>query len=176
MSLRGDRALVRKALLFVSLFTAWLVFAGRTDYPTALAGAVVAMITIGLARGVFFDRGHLGARSSGFLRRVGFILAYLPILLCHVLQASVSVARHALSVHDRLNPGIVKVKTRLRTRTGVTALANLITLTPGTLTIDFDEECGDLYIHWIDVATHDEAEMQKALIRTTEDWVRRILE
>lgn len=168
--------LARRVLLLISVFAAWLVFAGRADLPTVMAGAVVAVTATELARGVFFDPPHLGVRSSGFLRRIGFGLAYLPVLLYHVLEASVRLAGYALSVHDRLNPGIVRIKTRLQTRTGITVLANLVTLTPGTLTVDFDEECGYLYVHWIDVATQDEVEVRRALLGTTEDWVRRIFE
>ena len=58
-------------------------------------------------------------------------------------------------IHPRLpiNPGIVKIKTALVSPLAHAFLANYITLTPGTLTIDIEGEY--LYIHWIYVVTED---------------------
>ncbi len=52
-----------------------------------------------------------------------------------------------------VNPGIVKVPVDLKSEYGRAALANAITLTPGTITLDIAEEDGQAYyyIHWIDV-------------------------
>ena len=51
-----------------------------------------------------------------------------------------------------INPGIVKIPTDMKSDYGIAALANSITLTPGTITMDFAEEDGQnyLYVHWID--------------------------
>ena len=48
-----------------------------------------------------------------------------------------------------IRPGTVAVKVNLRSDIGLTFLANSITLTPGTTTVDIDKEKGILYIHWI---------------------------
>ena len=61
-----------------------------------------------------------------------------------------------------IKPGIVKVKTKLKSDSALTMLANSITLTPGTLTVDIDEKNQVLYVHWIDVKATDIEE-------TTED-------
>ena len=53
----------------------------------------------------------------------------------------------------RINPAIVEVKTKLKSKLGRLALANSITLTPGTLTADIEGDT--LYIHWIDAAAVD---------------------
>ena len=52
-------------------------------------------------------------------------------------------------------PGIVRLKTELKSDTGLTFLANSITLTPGTLTVDINKDDGILYIHWINVVGTD---------------------
>ena len=52
-----------------------------------------------------------------------------------------------------IKPGIVKVRTRLKSRMGRLMLANSITLTPGTLTVEMDGEW--LYVHWVNVASTD---------------------
>jgi len=63
------------------------------------------------------------------------------------------VALRVLNPSLPINPGIVKVKTRLKSKTGRMVLANSITLTPGTLSIDIKDEF--LYVHWIDVKDCD---------------------
>ena len=60
-----------------------------------------------------------------------------------------TIARIVLAPSLPLNPGIVKVKTRLQSKMGRLMLANSITLTPGTLTVEMQGEW--LYIHWVTV-------------------------
>ncbi len=59
---------------------------------------------------------------------------------------------------------------------GLSMLANSITLTPGTITMDIAEQDGKIYyyIHWINVQTEDEKEAGDAIKGTLEKWVRRI--
>ena len=52
-----------------------------------------------------------------------------------------------------INPGIVKTQTVLKSKMGRMILANSITLTPGTLTVDIEDDI--LYIHWVDVCCED---------------------
>ena len=58
-----------------------------------------------------------------------------------------------LSPNLPINPGIVKVRTRLKSRMGRLLLANSISLTPGTLTVELDGEW--LYIHWVTMESTD---------------------
>ncbi|MDD5675372.1 MAG: Na+/H+ antiporter subunit E, partial [Chitinivibrionales bacterium] len=74
-----------------------------------------------------------------------------------------------------IKPGVVKVKTTLTTATGIAVLANSITLTPGTHTIDVTPD-GYLYVHWINVKTHDR-DLATALIVGRFEWIiKRIFE
>ncbi|GAH99268.1 unnamed protein product, partial [marine sediment metagenome] len=80
-------------------------------------------------------------------------------------------------LHPRLpiKPGIVKVKTSLKTPTGRVALANSITLTPGTLSVEITEE-GYLYVHWIMVRTTDIKEATERIVRKFEPILKEIFE
>jgi multicomponent Na+:H+ antiporter subunit E len=75
-----------------------------------------------------------------------------------------------------INPGIVKVKTTLKSDTGLTFLANSITLTPGTMSVDIDQENGFMYIHWIDVKDKDIQKATEIIVKIFEDVLRRIFE
>ena len=73
-----------------------------------------------------------------------------------------------------INPGIVKMPTGLKTDLGITLLADSITLTPGTLSVDIDEKNNDLYIHWINVTTLKPTTYH--ICANFPQWIRRIAE
>ncbi|HDO26504.1 MAG TPA: Na+/H+ antiporter subunit E [Bacteroidetes bacterium] len=85
--------------------------------------------------------------------KVFWMIWYLIIFLKALVESNFDVARRVLTPSLPINPGIVKFKTKLQTHYSKMVLANSITLTPGTLTVDV---VGDtFYIHWIDVKTTD---------------------
>ncbi|MBU3958792.1 MAG: Na+/H+ antiporter subunit E, partial [Candidatus Omnitrophica bacterium] len=67
-------------------------------------------------------------------------------------------------------------KTTLKSDTGLTFLANSITLTPGTMTVDIDPEHGFLYIHWIDVKDKDMQKATQIIVQRFERVLKRIFE
>ena len=81
-------------------------------------------------------------------------------------------------MHPRLpiNPGIVKVKVELKTDTALTFLANSITLTPGTMSVDIDKENGILYIHWINVKTKDIESATRIIVERFEKILKKIFD
>ena len=82
-------------------------------------------------------------------------------------------------ITGKINPGIVKISPDLKTDLGITMLANSITLTPGTLSVDIDEDRNDLYIHWINVKKEAISKTPidcKWVCAKFDKWVRRIAE
>jgi multicomponent Na+:H+ antiporter subunit E len=126
-------------------FFIWLLMVGTLDPAELLAGAVVAVLTaliagphLGLLDGV-----RLGAAMPWHMAR--FFWTFLVALL----QSNLDMARRVLSPSLPIRPGIVEVGTELRSELGRLLLANAITLTPGTLSVDV---IGDrLLVHWVDV-------------------------
>ena len=139
-------------------FVAWVLLAWpMSSHPEVLpradllAGAVVAGLVAAVARS------DDGASLSSLLdvRRWPWALAFLGVLVLHVVIANLDVARRVLTPALPIRPGIVKIKTGLRSEVGLSILANAITLTPGTLTMDVGREPGVLFVHWIDVMPED---------------------
>ena len=105
-------------------------------------------------------------------------LAYLigPFFVA-LTKANLDVAYRVIT--GKIKPGIVKISPELKTDLGITMLANSITLTPGTLSVDIDENTNDLFIHWINV---DEKALEKKpvdckyICGNFPKWVRRIAE
>jgi len=96
---------------------------------------------------------------------------FIPVFFYEAFMAALKVSKHAFEKEPSFSPGIIKVKTSLRNITALTILANLITLTPGTLTLDFDMREKAFFIHWIDVTTVEEAEARKEVFERFENWL-----
>lgn len=107
-------------------------------------------------------------------QRVFWALVYVPVLLWHVVRANIDVAYRVLHPALPIRPGIVRARTRLRSASGRVLLANSITLTPGTLSVDL---VGDtLYIHRIHLPETDpDGETERSLARF-ETFIGRIFE
>lgn len=104
-----------------------------------------------------------------------WFLAYVPVFVYYCVKANLDVLYRILHPEMPINPGIVKVKTHLRSPSALTALANSITLTPGTMTVDITED-GYLYIHWINVQTIDSEKATEIIVRRFEKFIWRIFE
>ena len=70
----------------------------------------------------------------------------------------------------------MKIRTSLKSDTGLTFLANSITLTPGTMTVDIDRDRGILYIHWINVRHMDIERATQDIAGKFEPILRRVFE
>ena len=103
-------------------------------------------------------------------RRWLWFSLYLPYFFYYCIRANLDVAYRVLHVDTPIRPGFVRVRTSLKSDMARTLLANSITLTPGTLTVDIDGR--DLYVHWINVQGEDVEEHTRVIVRRFE----RILE
>ncbi len=150
------------------LFGLWLLFTGTLNPQEALVGALLS-VGIALFTHQRFTHGGLQNLAPG---RLLCLLAYLPFFTWQMIKANLDVAYRALHPRMPLNPGIVRVKTKMTSDIGKMAVANSITLTPGTLTLEVD---GDhLFIHWIDVQSTDLEEASRLIPGVFEPCLKRI--
>jgi len=91
-----------------------------------------------------------------------------------VFLSAVRVSRHAFEIKPSFSPRIVRIKASLENTNSIAILANFITLTQGTLAMDFDILNKNYFIHWIDVRSDDEAEIKKVLISKHEKLIAKI--
>ena len=99
-------------------------------------------------------------------------------LLVELVKANVDVAKRCFTGCKNVNPGIVKVPVNLKSMYGQAALANAITLTPGTITMEITEEDGQTYyyIHWIDAKLPGGEEAGEEIKGRLERGLRRVWE
>lgn len=131
----------------ILLFILWLVFNERITSDVIIAGLiVVALLSLFLAK----FTGWSVARDMKFAARIPAFIGFVLRLIVEVFKANIHMI--ALVLSDKPNeiiaPKIVKHKTPLNTSVGRVALANSITLTPGTITVDVGD--GGVYVHAID--------------------------
>ena len=157
---------------FILALLVWLLLSWSADAQHLLVGIVVAAFVAFMTGDLFVQRPHLVTQVKRYL----WFFYYLPIFLWECFKANIDVALRVIRPDMPINPGIVKVKTSLRSETGLTFLANSITLTPGTLTVDVDKERGFLYVHWIDVKDKDVERASKIIVERFERILRRIFE
>jgi len=110
------------------------------------------------------------------IKRYLWFFYYIPIFIWECFKANVDVAYRVAHPNLPIKPGIVKVKTILKSNSGLTFLANSITLTPGTLTVDVDRENGFLYVHWIKVRDKDIEGATRLIVHKFEKILKRIFE
>jgi multicomponent Na+:H+ antiporter subunit E len=136
-------------VLFATLLLFWVLLNGSVANDVLIVG-----IAVSAAIALFF-RGNLAWFSELRLtpRALATTVAYVFYYLKELVKSNVNVAAIVLSPDLPVHPGIVKVRTRLKNPMGRMLLANSITLTPGTLTVDMDGEW--LYIHWVNVNSPD---------------------
>jgi multicomponent Na+:H+ antiporter subunit E len=113
-------------------------------------------------------------------RRLLRLLVYVPgPFFVELTKANLDVAYRVIT--GKIRPGIIRVRSNLKTDLGVFMLANSITLTPGTLSVGIDEKTNDLFIHNINLGEGDE---KKEYFDSTElfalvnlpSWIRKIAE
>ena len=134
---------------FIIFFLVWLGFTTSLDPQELVTGAVLSFIIAIFSYKTFTDYG-LKYFSP---KKIFYIVKFLIVFLIALVKANWDVAKRVISPKLPINPGIVTYKTKLTSDTAKVFLANAITLTPGTLTVDIIDD--NLYIHWIDVITRD---------------------
>jgi multicomponent Na+:H+ antiporter subunit E len=151
----------------------WSLLNWVPDWQHLVVGVFVALLVSYLTGDLFIKRPYVLKHPTRYWY---FVVHYVPVFLWECFKANIDVAYRV--VHPRLpiNPGIVKVKTGLKSDTGLTFLANSITLTPGTLSVDVDRDKGFLYVHWIDVKTKDLDTATQQIVGRFETILKKIFE
>lgn len=140
--------------LFITFLWVLLKDESELYLQTIIAGFIVgAFITLLMRR--FFG-------GQFYLIRVYAILKLIVIFISETLQSSVVVIKHILSPKINIEPGIFTYETTLRSEWEVTALAMLLTLTPGSVVMEINETGNVLYIHAMDINRY-KGDLEKSL-------------
>ena len=159
--------------LFVPAFFVWCALNWIPDIQHGILGLGVAALVAYAASDLSVAHPH---RFRHPLEYLWFLCIYTPIFVWECFKANLDVAYRVSRPELPINPGIVRIRTRLKTDVAITLLANSITLTPGTMTVDVDTDNGILYVHWIDVKSRDVEEATKRIAGRFEPILQRFFE
>jgi len=167
---------MRRLIYFVVALIIWILGAwpfadGKIDLQLMIAGIIASLIVAFLFHEIL-PKEHRVFTSPV---RIFWLLVYVPVFFYYVIKANFDVVYRALHPKMPIRPGIVKIKTTMKTESGITALANSITLTPGTLTVDLTDD-GFLYVHWINVKSDDIEQATEFIARRFEWFLQKIFE
>ena len=167
--MQEEKSSVSKFLYtFIIVFVVWFGFTTSLDPVELITGAFVSLVIALLTSRVFSCCGLKVLMPQ----RIMYLVKYFFIFIGALLKANLDVARRVISPSLPINPGIVEFKTKLTNDFAKMVLANSITLTPGTLTIDV---IGDtFYVHWIDVTTEDPEKAYKEIAEPFEKTLLKI--
>jgi multicomponent Na+:H+ antiporter subunit E len=152
----------------LGLAVLWLFVRGVELAPRALAGEFLIGLAVGML--VAYLLRTFIAPTTGLHRRAAatpYAVLYLLVFFKELVTANVDVAKRVLAPSMPIYPRVIEVPLRVRSDLAVTTIANSITLTPGTLTMDYDADSNSLYVHSIDGR---DRESVLDPIRTWEDY------
>lgn len=155
-------------LNWLFLFIVWLAFTSTFQTQEVWVGLGTSLL-ISLFTSRFFN-----CCTMRILLPVSlfYSIVYVFVFLIALIKSNFDVARRVLTPSLPINPGIVKFQTKLKSDFAKMMLANSITLTPGTLSVDLIEDT--YYIHWIDVKTLDPEKAHAAIAEQFEKILLKI--
>lgn len=129
--------------LFTAMFLFWLLLTGSVAFDALIAGLIVAAV-VSLVSAPYiniFD----GVRYTP--KAIISVFSYLGYFLVALIKANFDMARRVLSPSLPISPELLEVETQLKSKLGQLLLANSITLTPGTLSVELRHN--RILVHWI---------------------------
>lgn len=164
-------------VLFVIAFVFWLLLtwpvseAGRLLIPDIVVGLVASAVVAMVMRAMF---------RQNFIRLLNprswfWLVVYFFVFSWEVFKGGLDVVYRVLHPSMPIHPGIVRARSKLKTDTGRIVLANSITLTPGTLTVEVTPD-GVFYVHWLNVLSTEDEEAAENVLRRFEWFIKRIFE
>lgn len=152
-------------LVAVAFLVLWLLLVGSVSAGAILLGTVLAVAGAGVLAALLVPRGRLG--------RLGAVPGLLIDVLVEVVRSNNAVARIILQPREpgARRSGFVHVPLDMRHPYGLSALACILTATPGTVWVDYDARTGTMLLHVLDLVD------EETWVRTIkEKWERRLME
>ena len=168
MNLLTKWKIVRINITAFYLFIGWLLFSESLDPASLIIGVVFCYAVASLTYSLFIDITEAEKRS--LIPRVHLIFVYILYILFKMYAASFKVLYNV--VRGNINPRVVHFRTKLKSDLARVALTNSITLTPGTITLNIDDD--HLIVHWLDAKTTHSRYAGDLIKGTMEKLLKRI--
>ncbi len=162
--------MMKYVTLFILSLIFWLLLTFKLTVPNIIVGSVASAICA-----FFFGRFFItNVYKLLQPQRYFWFIVYLFVFIWECLKANLDVAYRVLHPAMPIRPGIVKVKTTLKSDLAKMLLANSITMTPGTISVDIIDDY--LFIHWIYVRSEDPEVYTGMITGAFEKYIKKIIE
>ncbi|PWJ12080.1 Na+/H+ antiporter subunit E [Jannaschia seohaensis] len=155
-------------LLNIILAIAWAALTGTFTLAGLGVGLVVGFFALWVASPLFEENG------GRYFTRVWRWIKLVVLFHYELIVSSLSVAWDVLTPRHRARPGIVAVPLKAKGEAEVLLVTNLISLTPGTLSLDVTEDCNTLFVHAM--FADDPQKIRDDIENGMERWVREAME
>lgn len=139
-------------LLNLLLALAWMALTGQFDPLNFIAGFVLGYLLLRLT--------HRRGEPLAYFRKAMLVIRFAGFYLWELVLANLRVARAVLSVKPKLAPAVIAIPLEARSDLAITLLANLITLTPGSLTLDISTDRSVMYVHTMQADDIDQVRLE----------------
>ena len=153
------------SITFLVLMIVWVLLNNTFQPDILIVGAVIAA----LLSFFFCKKCELFTEMNFTPKGLLYTIIFLGVFFIELIKSNLDVTRRVLTPSLPINPGIVEVKTKLKSKFARMLLANTITLTPGTLTVEVKDD--SFFIHWIDVESEDINVATKEIVEKFEKYL-----
>lgn len=143
MNSRRTWAFIRFGLTTLFLFVVWILFSANVGFFSLLFGFFISLLSASLTYHIFLPEHE--ANLHFFIPRPFSLIRFFILMVAALYASSFQVVKAVIT--GNTNPRIVHFRTRLRSDIARTILANAITFTPGTMTLDLNDD--HLTVHWL---------------------------
>jgi multicomponent Na+:H+ antiporter subunit E len=116
----------------IAMFSFWILLSGEFTFILITSGIVASLIVAYLSHDIFIGKADIKSETG----RVFRFFRYLPWLLWQIILCNLEIAYLVLNPKPLVDPQLVRFKPDAKTDLGIVTLANSITLTPGTVTVE----------------------------------------
>lgn len=132
--------MLQNFLLNILLTFVWVALSGQLNYTSFVFGYILGFFLLWL-----LNRNRIGGKD--YFYRVPKIISFILYFFYDMIKANIEVTIDVLTPNYNMRPGVIKYEMDAKTDFEITMLANMISLTPGTLVIDFSTDKKYMYIH-----------------------------
>jgi multicomponent Na+:H+ antiporter subunit E len=129
----------KRFLLNIMLTLVWVALTGSFSYINLFIGFIISFFVLWVI--------SRGSSDNRYFTLAFKIIRFFFYFLYEMLKANLQVAYEVMTWNLHMKPGIVKLELEAKTDIEITLLANLISLTPGTLVIDVSDDKKVMYVH-----------------------------
>jgi multicomponent Na+:H+ antiporter subunit E len=121
------------------LALAWVAMSGQFSAENLAVGFAFGYLSLFLLQ--------RATGPSPYFAKAGRLVTFVAFYLVELVRANLRVAYDVITPRHHMHPGIVAIPLEARTSVEITLLANLITMTPGSLTVDVSDDRSVIYVH-----------------------------